>query len=82
MSRGFRPYSKILLSTIKKFFRLPAILFSFLVVHLILYYKNIVLSIAAHKIIVFVLDNYNEMWYTVCVIKFGGILHERNRRTD
>ena len=50
--------------------------------YLILYYKNIVLSIAAHKIIVFVLDNYNEMWYTVCVIKIGGILHERNRRTD
>ncbi len=37
---------------------------------------------ATHKIIVFVLDNYNEMRYTVCVIKFGGILHERNRRTD
>ena len=82
MSRGFRPYSKILLSTIKKFFRLLALSFSFLVVYLILYYKNIVLSIATYKIIVFILDNYNEVWYTVYVIKFGGIRYERNRRTD
>ncbi len=70
MSRGFRPYSKILLSTIKKFFSLArhVALLSRCVFDIILQ-KNIVLSIAAHKIIVFVLDNYNEIWYTVCVIK-------------
>ena len=82
MSLGFSPYSNMQLSAMKKFFRLSAIPLSFFVVVFILHYNINVFSRGLYKIIGLILDNYNEMWYTVCVIKFGGILYERNRRAD
>lgn len=42
--------------------------------------QNIIFQECYIKLIGFILDNYNDIWYAICVAKFEEILYECNRR--